>query len=243
MNFSHPASDLLRPLLTPKAPEPKAPVVILDDTGEDAAPQGASAYASADMRVKAASIVQEFASTDADSLGEGENLADRLLSLVVGVIDSDKDGELSDAEAKVAEALLGFVWDYLSAKGVSDDDASALLNDWDGDAAARVKDLLSESLPGDDQGAADDIDSFAFDEDSSAALFDSTGEVIFDAAYKKKTVIRGGKKVRINKRISGHVRLSAKQKIAVRKMVRKSHSAVATMHRMKSMRIRRRSGL
>jgi hypothetical protein len=49
--------------------------------------------------------------------------------------------------------------------------------------------------------------------------------------------------MRIKKRISGTVRLSAKQKVAVRKMLRKSHSAMATMKRMKSMKIRRKAGL
>lgn len=66
---------------------------------------------------------------------------------------------------------------------------------------------------------------------------------VLDATYKKKTVVRKGRKVRINKRVSGTVRLTAKQKIAVRKMLRKSHSAVAQVRRAKSMRVRTRSGL
>lgn len=66
---------------------------------------------------------------------------------------------------------------------------------------------------------------------------------VLDATYKKKTVVRRGRKVRINKRVSGTVRLNAKQKIAVRKMLRKSHSAVAQVRRAKSMRVRARSGL
>lgn len=63
---------------------------------------------------------------------------------------------------------------------------------------------------------------------------------VFDAVYKKKLVIRKGKRVRINKRVSGTVRLSAKQKMAVKKMLRKSHSAVATMRRAKSQRLSRK---
>ena len=66
---------------------------------------------------------------------------------------------------------------------------------------------------------------------------------VFDATYKKKIVVRRGKKVRINKRVSGMVRLNAKQKIAVKKMLRKSHSAVAQVRRAKSMKIRKRAGL
>jgi hypothetical protein len=66
---------------------------------------------------------------------------------------------------------------------------------------------------------------------------------LLDAVYKKKIVIRRGKKVRINKRVSGTVRLTAKQKVAVKKMLRKSHSAVAQMRRAKSRKVRQRSGL
>lgn len=66
---------------------------------------------------------------------------------------------------------------------------------------------------------------------------------LLDAVYKKKIVVRRGKKVRINKRVSGTVRLTAKQKVAVKKMLRKSHSAVAQMRRAKSNKVRQRSGL
>ena len=80
-----------------------------------------------------------------------------------------------------------------------------------------------------------DIDNFAF------ALNDS--DAMFDAVYKKKFVVRGGRKTRVNKRISGKVRLSSGQKMAIRKARMKSHTAAAQLHRMKSMRVRRRSGL
>jgi hypothetical protein len=107
-----------------------------------------------------------------------------------------------------------------------------------------VKDLLAEELSGDDEAAAEDIDSFAFDEESSSAIFDSAnGEILYDAVYKKKIVIKNGRKTKINKRISGNVRLNAKQKIAVRKMQRKSHTATATLKRVKSMRKRTQAGL
>jgi hypothetical protein len=83
------------------------------------------------------------------------------------------------------------------------------------------------------------VDSFVFDADSSEAVMDS----VLDAVYKKKIVIRQGKKMRINKRVSGHVRLSAGQKVAIRKAGMKSRSAGARVRRMKSMKIRNRAGL
>jgi hypothetical protein len=230
---------MMRNLLTRKAK------VVLDSTADEGEEGSAAAdYASADIRMKAASILQEFAGTSSDDLADGESLADRLMMLVVGVIDADKDGEITDEEQAVADALLEAMWDYLADKGVSDEDCNALLNDWDADAAARVRDLLAESgVAGEGDEALDDLDAFAFDTDAEQSVFDSAGNLVLDAVYKKKVVVRGGRKIRINKRISGHVRLSAKQKVAVRKMIRKSHSAAAMMRRMKSMRIRQRAGL
>jgi len=235
------ASDLMRNLLTPE-PKPVKGKYVMDDTGDDDAPGPAADYANSQIRVTAAAIAQEFAATD--DLADDETLATRLMMLVIGAVDADKDGELSDDEAQVAEVLLNSVWDYMSAKGASDDDLDALLNNWDADAAARVKDLLAESIPSDDEEAAADIDAFAFDDDSASAIFDSTaGEFLYDAVYKKKLVFKNGKKTKINKRISGNVRLTAKQKISVRKMQRKSHTAAATIKRMKSMRLRSKAGL
>ena len=75
---------------------------------------------------------------------------------------------------------------------------------------------------------------FGEDEDEGAAL---------DAVYKKKLVVRNGKKVRINKRVSGTVRLSAKQKVAIKKARLKSHNARAMLKRAKSMRKRKQMGL
>jgi hypothetical protein len=242
----HPAGELLRGLMSPamKPAKPAKGKTVFDDTSDDDALDGSADYASADLRVKAAAIVQEWANTDPADLGEGETLADRLLMLVIGVIDVDKDGEISDDESNVAAVLLDYIWDYLTSKGVSDDDCDALLNGGDNDAALRVKDLIADSVPSDDEAASDDIDGFAFDDDSQTAIFDSaSGEIVYDATYRRTAVVRGGKKVKINKRVSGNVRLSAKQKVAVKKMLRKSHSAAATLKRMKSMRKRTQSGM
>lgn len=242
MNFNnHPLAASLMSLLTPRATAPaakpgtKAPTVAVFDGVDDDAPSGAAAYADADLRLKAVAAIHQWAETTADDLAEGESLADRLFALAVGIADSDKDGEISEDEAGVCNIVLDAMWDYLSAKGVSDEDCDALLNEGDSGAADRVMDLIVSALPSGDEAVADEMDAFAFDSDSDTALF--------DAAYKKKIAVRGGKKVRINKRVSGHVRLSAKQKISVRKMLRKSHSAVATMRRAKSMRVRKKAGL
>lgn len=200
----------------------------------------ASDFAKRDIAMKAAATIQQWLETEDDDLEEGETLADRLLAMFVGIADANKDGEITDDEADVIEAALEAGYSYLTSKGVTPEDASSLLNDWDEETAERVKDFVSEELP-DGEEAEEDIDKFAFSEADQDGLFDSVA--IFDATYKKTFAIRNGKKVRINKRISGTVRLSAKQKMAIRKARMKSHSASAMMKRMKSMRLRARSGL
>ena len=60
--------------------------------------------------------------------------------------------------------------------------------------------------------------------------------------YKKRVAFRNGKKTIIRKRVAGTVRLSAKQKMAVRKMLRKAQSGKAMMRRAKSMRARKMAG-
>ncbi|PIQ55371.1 MAG: hypothetical protein COW02_03435 [Comamonadaceae bacterium CG12_big_fil_rev_8_21_14_0_65_59_15] len=297
-----------------------------------------------ELTLSAAAAVQQWAETD--DLDEGESGADRLMSLMVGIVDADKNGEIDEDEQGVLDVVLNAAWDYLGTLGVTDEDAGALLNDWDADTADRVRELVAAALPdgeqsdsdlddfvfGDNDQEAEDLDGYTaenewdatpeVDEDGNekeavldgdfkghpfrgnqfkkggassssavrasisakhaerhgdarstkkahttahfahkAAAAEATTKkaktyhkkmakfhgsqagmaldgVALDAAYRKRFVIRGGKKMRVNKRISGVVRLSAKQKMGIRKMHMKSHSASARMHRMKSMRMR-----
>lgn len=236
MFTNHPAARALRTMGAFSGP-----AVALDSAAEaakvmDAVAAAGAAFAIADIRVAAATAIQAWVATDGADLDEGESLSDRLLAFFIGIADENKDGEITDDESTVIDIALNAAFDYLTSKGVSEDDASALLNDGDSDAADRVIDLLKGS------GAEDsmaDVDAFAFDAESSESLMDC----VLDAVYKKRMVIRAGKKVRINKRISGTVRLSAAQKVSIRKAGMKSRSAGARMHRMKSMRMRSRMGL
>ncbi len=206
-------------------------VEVLDD---------ATNYGTEDIALQAVAAVQEWAETTADDLDEGEGMGDRLFSLLAGVADQDMDGEISDAEADVINMAAQSAAEYMVAKGVPEDDAVALLSDFDNELANSVQELVLSAMPEGDEAAADEIDAFVFGDDAGEGVFDS---VVLDATYKKKIVIRAGKKVRINKRVSGHIRLSAKQKVAVRKMIRKSHSARAKARRARSMKIRSKSSL
>lgn len=202
------------------------PVLILDAAGD---------YQDNDTALAAVAAVQEWAETPPSDLDEGEGAGDRLSALLAGIADQDLDGEVSDAEADIINDAANAACDYLIAKGVPEDDAVSLLTDFDNDLAETVQELILTSLPEGDEAAAEEIDQFVFG--------DGSDESVLDATYRKKVAIRRGKKVRINKRISGTVRLSAKQKVAVRKMLRKTHSAVAKARRAKSMRVRKQAGL
>ena len=219
--------ELMRAELTAR------PSPALDSAAEPPALAGADTYTVQDITLQAAAAVQQWAETD--DLDAGESHADRLMAQLIGIADANKDGDITEDEQGVLDVALNAAWDYLDKLGVPADDIGGLLNDWDSDTADRVRDLVASALPEGEDEASAHLDEFAFGPaDEEPAL---------DAVYKKSFAVRKGKKVRINKRISGHVRLSAKQKLAIRKAGLRSHSAGAMMRRMKSMRMRRRTGL
>lgn len=233
-------SDYLREALrrTEKPVKTEVKVIpVLDAVDDESTLSGADSYTQADITLKAVAAVQQWVETD--DLEEGESIADRLMAMIVGIADANKDGEISEEEQAVVDIALNAIYDYLAQYEVADADISALLNDWDNDTAERVRDLLAASLP-EGEAADADIDNFVFGESDQDPALDSAA---LDAVYKKTLVVRKGKKVRINKRISGTVRLSAKQKVAIKKAGMKSHNAMAMMRRAKSMRMRVKSGL
>lgn len=130
-------------------------------------------------------------------------------------------------------------------------------------AALAAAETVLENMPEDGQEFDDFVAAFAYNDDTDAAesdedaaSFDSMDEIEyqFDAAGKKlrvgkKTVkkvngktliykavkaIRNGKKVTINKRISGKPILKAAQKAALKKARRKAGTASAIRKQMKS---------
>jgi hypothetical protein len=223
-----------------------APAVL--DSGAEAAKQrvlddakaaSATSFAMTGARMAASASVQEWRETSTDDLMEGETMADRLFAMMVGIADDNKDGEISPDEEAVITLAMESAADYMIGKGADEADVMALLNDGDDEAGGRILELLNGAKGEGEDADMDDVDSFAFDGESSAPMLDS----VLDAVYKKKMVVRGGRKMRINKRVSGTVRLNSAQKVSIRKAGRKAHSAMANMRRMKSMRLRSRSGL
>jgi hypothetical protein len=210
----HVLTDFIRGLAKPMAAPTLDDATVVDEDAQN--------YALTNIAINVAAALQEWASTDDSDLDDGETLATRLLGLLIGLSNPDVDDEeLTSDEQDTMDLALEAAWDYLTDKGISDEDASALLNDWDNDAAIRIRDLSASTLA--EVDPVEDIDDFAFD---------SAGT--FDAVYRMKSVIRDGKKTRVNKRVSGKVKLTAKQKLALRKASKKAHTASATMKRVKS---------
>ena len=146
------------------------------------------------------------------------------------------DGLSYSAENDMAAAELATL--RLDVSGLLAEFAETSEDDLDvGETAENIQELLINTAPNGEDEELDSIlaDAFEFDEDSDAAVLDAT--------YKRALAIRNGKKTIIRKRISGTVRLSAKQKMAIKKAQRKAHSGAARAKRLKSMKRRQKMGL
>ncbi|WP_052123094.1 hypothetical protein [Gallibacterium anatis] len=222
----------------------------LDDISDD--PEAAlssdiAVYQEQAIASQALQYFSEWLETPEEDLEEGEGYGDRLFAMVVGVADDNKNGEIDDDEADIANIAQNAIYDYLVSKGVSNENAVSLLEEFDNDLAETVRNFLLEKLPEGDDALNDEFDKVVFSADENESIFDSTDEdevkkFYLDAAYRKRFAIRNGRKVRVNKRVSGVVRLTAKQKQALRKAQRKANSSAAKMRRIKSFKIRRRMG-
>jgi hypothetical protein len=199
----------------------------------------AAAFTVREIKLNAVAAVQEWAGMDASELDDGEGTGDRLIALCIGIADANMDGEIGPDEADVAQSAMDEAYAYLRSKGVADEDLDAIFNSDSAEAcnsaADRAKDFVASTMTAVDDDSMDDLNAFVFSEaDEEPAL---------DAAYRRVVAIRQGKKTFVKKRISGTVRLTAKQKMGIRKAGMKAHSATARMRRAKSMRLSRSMGL
>lgn len=201
----------------------------------DSATQAPALAITDEMRQDAVRVIREWSETDSDSLDTEEGFGDRLLALVIGT-SAEGDKDLNDDEAEYAGVIAELVGDYLDDKGINADDVDLLISNFafDNDVAERVHEALLDKLP---QGEAEMLD------DAGRFVDGADDADMLDATYRKVLAIRGGKKIRIKKRIAGKVRLSGAQKAAVRKMQRKAFTGPAKMKRARSMRLRRKMGL
>lgn len=218
------------------SPQANRPAAVFDGLAYSAEDDMAAAEL-ATLKIDVGGLVAAWAETDDAELDAGETLADRFDAMMIGLVDADKNGELDDDELQVLDIAYNIAYDILTSRGANHDDAIALLNEADETAAENIHELLvNTGADGEDaELAAINAAAFEFDEDSDSAVMDAT--------YKRTVAIRNGKKVVIRKRIAGTVKLTAKQKMAIKKMQRKAHSGAARNKRLKSLKRRQAMNL
>lgn len=215
------------------APKPPEPRPVFDSAD----------YADAEMRMDMAGVVQAWATSPASDLDEGETLQDRLIAMTIEAAAPDAGDELTPEQEDVVTAALNMAAEYMLRKGVSEADLTAMIDDSDSDAAGRVHEYLSGEFsvePDDDD--IKDINAYAFSAAENEAVFDSVTHVL-DAVYKNTAVVHGGKKLIVRRRVTGTVRRTGAQKIALKKAQMRSHGSAAKLARAKSLRVRKQIGL
>lgn len=228
-----------KPTTDPVQAAPATAGFTLDSAAVQSLTLGAAAAFDTQLITKMAlSVVGEWAGTD--DLDAGESSADRLMGMIVGISDENHDGEITDDEQDVIDVALSAVYDYLLTLGVTEADAEDLLSNWGAEVGDRVREQVALALPSGEEAEDKAVEALTFTPADQEPVFDS---VSMDAAYRKVVAIRGGKRVRINKRIAGVVRLSSKQKVALRKARSKAFSAGAMARRAKSARMRKSMGM
>ena len=179
-----------------------------------------------------------------NDLDEGELPSERLDKLLAGIA-SDDDGEEVEVDESTLDIIIANVQDALATLGVDDGLISAMFgDDTDADEAieAAAEIIESNKPQGDDLEEFEDL--FVYGEATDDELLldgvslgkttaksGKFGKVI----YKAVKAIRNGKMTVVNKRVSGKVKLSAKQRAALKKARKKAGSSGAIKRRMRSM--------
>ena len=180
-----------------------------------------------------------------NDLADDELPTDRLDSLLSGITSSADDEEFEVDQATL-DIVIANVQDALSTLGVSDDLIVAM---FEGDAGAdeaieTASEIIVSNLPsGDDLDELYDLFVYGEAEDDEEHMLDgvSLGKTTTKSGkfgrvvYKAVKAIRNGKVAVVNKRVSGKVKLSAKQRSALNKARRKASSTGAIKKRMRSM--------
>lgn len=180
-----------------------------------------------------------------NNLAEDELPSDRLDALLVGM-SSDQDGEELDVDQPTLDIIIANVQDALASLGVSDELILAIFS---GEAEAdeaieSTAEIIASNLPtGDDLEEFIDLFVYGEAQDDEEAMLDgiSLGKTTTKSGkfgkvvYKAVKAIRNGKVSLVNKRISGKVKLSAKQRSALNKARRKASASGAIKKRIRSM--------
>ncbi|MCU4321766.1 hypothetical protein KTH44_21970 [Acinetobacter bereziniae] len=181
-----------------------------------------------------------------NDLDENELPSDRLDSLIAG-ISNDGDDDEFEADQATIDIVIANVQDALATLGVDDDLIDAMFK---GDAEAdeaieTASEIIESNLPsGTDLQELFDLFVYGEAEDDEVMMDGVTlgktttksgkfGKVV----YKAVKVIRNGKVAVVNKRVSGKVKLSAKQRSALNKARKKAGTSTAIKGRLRSLKI------
>lgn len=162
---------------------------------------------------------------------------------VLGVADLDGDYEIADDEEDLYNEVWNNVPDAMLSLGGSVEDVTALVDDENDDAGSRVGAALAAFMEGAESSDDEIISGFSTTDDAVMESCVAGQGAVFEAAYKKMKMVRGGQVIIKRKRISGKVRLSAEQKAGLKKARLKSHNAAARLSRKKSLRVRKQRGM
>lgn len=219
--------------------------------------------ATSQMRIQALSVVFILSSMLNDAEYDSEALlpSELLDSLMLDAFADDDSDEYDggDVDDKVKATFSAHVADALSTLGVDDSVIEDLFSDdvEVADAAVMLaSETILENMPDDGDDFDEFVSAFAYGDEEEGEVFDGLNggtEPQFDAAGKrrvgKKTIkkvngktliykavkaIRNGKRVVINKRISGKPFLKAGQKAALKKARRKASTGTAIRKQMRS---------
>ena len=241
------------------------PQAAADKLNADPISERMALVATSQMRLQALSVSFMLAAmlTSSD-FNDEEILPSELLdSLMLDAFSDDDDDEYDggDIDDTVKVTFSAHVADALSTLGVEDSVIEDLFSDEVEVADAAVTmaaETVLENMPDDGDDFEEFVTAFAYsDEDESdETAFDGMEEPQFDAAGKKKLrtgkktvkkvngktlvykavkAIRNGKRVVINKRISGKPFLKAGQKAALKKARRKASTGTAIRKQMRSL--------
>ena len=213
----------------------------------------------ANMRQSALSIVFQLAMIMSEGQGvdpEDELLPNELLDgLMTDAFDEDGDDEI---DATVNAVMSAHISDAFSSLGVSDNTISDVFGDDLEVADTAIEsacDTVLENLPEDGEPLDEFAKAFIFGDYDEGDNDGDEGYEGYDAAdnkklyagkstikkvnghtikYKAIRAMRHGKAVVINKRVGGTIKLSSKQKAALRKARSKAHRGSAMMSRGRS---------
>lgn len=241
------------------------PQAAADKLNADPISERMALVATSQMRLQALSVSFMLAAMlTASDFDDEEILPSELLdSLMLDAFSDDDDDEYDggDIDDTVKVTFSAHVADALSTLGVEDSVIEDLFSDEVEVADAAVTmaaETVLENMPDDGDDFEEFVTAFAYsDEDESdETAFDGMEEPQFDAAGKKKLrtgkktvkkvngktlvykavkAIRNGKRVVINKRISGKPFLKAGQKAALKKARRKASTGTAIRKQMRSL--------